>query len=382
MRRTSLSVLCWKHVVLGAVLTVLSASQMRICYAQDVAPPPPDEQYEPEQDLKTDQQPGRAKLPELDELQPPVIEVPESGNPDGSDVSPFQEWLKSRTDRGGLKRGPAPQLKTAAPFSLQWEPASDHYADPKNRFIIHYEKQDPKLTIEMITTRFERALAIHMREDQMGKCKIDEPIHIYIGSYKFESAREVPDTQIAAVTTIEASHVVIKAPPEQATVENFRHELTHWRMMTEGYVNVPYWISEGLSHFYEAEGGYNHNMWRWICFEGPMTDERLGGGHSSSNDSMRRRATGWALCFYYERHLGESWQQICRRTKHVDPKVAWAWVQDHFDEKDLAQQVSRLEKREAAIPPTLMARLTEIRGRLSDAEAVRVGTKADSHVMR
>ena len=237
--------------------------------------------------------------------------------------------------------------------------------DPEGRYVIRYDLSEPRLSLELIVARFREALEIHCREDQMGPVEIKEPIQVFIGAMKLQApGREMPDMSIAAITSIEASHVVIKAPPDQATARNFCHELAHWRMMTLQYVNIQYWVSEGVAHYYEDQGGYNHNMYRWLTYESPVTLERLGETHSSGPDSMRRRATGWLLVYYYMEKNGESWEQICRRRDHIDPSIAWAWMKDRVDQTGLEKQIEGLRKKNKAVPQDLEARLSAIKARL------------------
>jgi hypothetical protein len=239
------------------------------------------------------------------------------------------------------------------------------YRDVRGRFVINYDSSEPRVNLDLLVKRFQTALELNLSEDQMGSTEIVEPIQVFIGKMKLEvPGREVKDTTLAAVTAIESSHIVIKAPPEDASVTTFCHELAHWRMMRENFVNVPYWLSEGISHYYEEQGGYNHNMYRWLQYESPLTLERIVDAHSSSQDSMRRRATGWLLVYYYKQN-GESWQQICRRDKFADPIRIWAWMKDHFQERDLKTQIGNLEKIGKKVPAELSASLAEIQDRLA-----------------
>ena len=350
-----------RNVLLMAMLAVWTCSPTATVKSQETDPPP---QFEPPIVIEAPQLPEtEQRVPRPDNLVEPVFRVP--APPREGESTPYRPGSTGNNLNTRWSTLPRPFLP----------PVELAYKDPRGRFVLHYETKEPKLSQDQIVRRIETALEIHQRESQMGAHPFDEPIQIYIGEYKLESDREVPNANIAAATSREHSHLVIKAPPGQATLEIFLHELVHTHMIADGYVNVPYWLAEGIAHLFETKAEYNHSMWRWLQFERPLTEERLGAAHASSQDSMRRRATGWALCFYYHHYLGESWQQMCRRRTHVDPQVAWEWVQDHFNRIDLETQVSRLERSGRQVPESLRLRLAQLKSKADQAEAIRLGQR-------
>ena len=67
------------------------------------------------------------------------------------------------------------------------------------------------------------------------------------------------------------------------------------------------------------------------------------------------------MAFYYENALCEHWKDVAQRKSHIEPLVAWEWVQKYAKAEKLNRSFAKLKERSKPIPLAMIAAANELR---------------------
>ena len=153
-----------------------------------------------------------------------------------------------------------------------------------------------------------------------------QQIDIYVALKIQPSDPDFPDNLVIQGLTFEnEGRIVVFISLLYADPGTYAHEFTHARLR-DLKVNPPRWLEEGLAHFNDYPDGFNPELYKILCAEGPLSPEVLNSDGDVDSLEMQRRATGWAVAYYLLKVKGCSFEQVATLARSLEPAEAVAAV--------------------------------------------------------